>query len=36
MYEIYDLRTYEVAYIAASYAVAWLVVTRNPNLFMYE
>lgn len=36
MYTIYDLRTYEAVYIAATYAAAWLIVTRNRNLFMYE
>lgn len=36
MYEIFDVRTYEVVYTTTVYAVAWIIVARNPWLAMYE
>ena len=36
MYEIIDTRTYDIVYKTSSYAIALLVVSRNPWLAFNE
>ena len=36
MYEIIDIRTAQIVHVAATYAAAWLIVSRNPWLEVYE
>ena len=35
MFPIYSLNTYRVVFVASSYAVAMLIVARNPGLFFF-